>query len=69
MAQVKKITLPLTEETLKDLRAGDNLLLTGVMYQGRDAAHKRIVEALDQGRPLPIDLKGQTIFFMGPSPA
>jgi len=69
MAQAKKITLPLTEETLKDLRAGDNLLLTGVMYQGRDAAHKRIVEALDQRKPLPIDLKGQTIFFMGPSPA
>ena len=69
MAQAKKITLPLTDETLKDLRAGDNLLLTGVMYQGRDAAHKRIVEALDQGKPLPIDLKGQTIFFMGPSPA
>ena len=39
MAQAKKITLPLTDETLKDLRAGDNLLLTGVMYQGRDAAH------------------------------
>jgi fumarate hydratase subunit beta len=69
MAQAKKITLPLTEEALKDLRAGDNLLLTGVMYQGRDAAHKRIVESLDQGKPLPIDLQGQTIFFMGPSPA
>jgi len=69
MAQAKKITLPLTDETLKDLKAGDNLLLTGVMYVGRDAAHKRMVEALDQGKPLPIDIKGQTIFFMGPSPA
>jgi len=69
MAQAKKITLPLTDETLKDLRAGDNILLTGVIYVGRDAAHKRMVEALDQGEPLPIDLKGQTIFFMGPSPA
>ena len=46
MAQVKKVRLPLTDETLKELRAGDNLLLTGVMYVGRDAAHKRIVEAM-----------------------
>ncbi len=68
MAQVKKVTLPLTDETLKELRAGDNLLLTGVMYVGRDAAHKRIVEAMERGKPLPIDIKGQTIYFMGPSP-
>ncbi len=68
MAQVKKVTLPLTDETLKELRAGDNLLLTGVMYVGRDAAHKRIVEAMEQEKPLPIDIKGQTIYFMGPSP-
>ena len=66
---VKKVTLPLTDETLKDLKAGDNILLTGVMYVGRDAAHKRLVEALDQGKPLPFDIKGQTIYFMGPSPA
>lgn len=68
MAQVKKVTLPLTDETLKELRAGDNLLLTGVMYVGRDAAHKRIVEAMERGKPLPVDIKGQTIYFMGPSP-
>ena len=66
---VKKVPLPLTDETLKDLRAGDNILLTGVMYVGRDAAHKRLVEALDQGKTLPFDIKGQTIYFMGPSPA
>jgi len=66
---VKKVPLPLTGETLKDLRAGDNILLTGVMYVGRDAAHKRLVEALDQGKTLPFDIKGQTIYFMGPSPA
>ena len=66
---VKKVTLPLTDETLKDLRAGDNILLTGVMYVGRDAAHKRLVEALDQGKSLPFDIKGQTVYFMGPSPA
>lgn len=66
---VKKITLPLTDETLKDLRTGDNLLLSGVLYVGRDSAHKRMVEALDEGKPLPFDLRGQTIYYMGPSPA
>jgi fumarate hydratase subunit beta len=65
----KKVKLPLTDEALKDLRAGDNVLLSGVMYVARDAAHKRIVDALDQGKPLPFDIKGQTIYFMGPSPA
>ncbi|MCL0091978.1 Fe-S-containing hydro-lyase [Dehalococcoidales bacterium] len=61
--------LPLTDQTLKDLKAGDNLLLTGVLYAGRDAAHKKMIEALDQGKPLPFDIKGQTIYFMAPSPA
>jgi len=65
----KKATLPLTDETLKEFKAGDNVLLNGVMYVGRDAAHKRLVETLDQGKPLPFDIKGQTIYFMGPSPA
>jgi len=54
---------------LKDLKAGDNLSLTGVIYVGRDAAHKRMIEALDQGKPLPFDIKGQTIYYMGPTPA
>ncbi|MCL0094620.1 Fe-S-containing hydro-lyase [Dehalococcoidales bacterium] len=65
----KKVMLPLTDDTLKDLKAGDNLLLTGVLYAGRDAAHKKMIEALDQGKPLPFDIKGQTIYFMAPSPA
>ena len=69
MPMPKKVTLPLTDETLKDLKAGDDVLLTGVMYVARDAAHKRMVEALNQGKPLPFDIKGQTIYFMGPSPA
>jgi len=69
MAQARKVTLPLTDKTLKNLRAGDNLLLTGVIYVGRDAVHKRMVEALDKGQPLPIDIRGQVIYFMGPSPA
>ncbi|MDD4860330.1 MAG: Fe-S-containing hydro-lyase [Dehalococcoidales bacterium] len=66
---VKKVSLPLTAETLKEMKAGDNVLLTGVMYVARDAAHKRMVEALDQDKPLPFDVKGQTVYFMGPSPA
>ena len=65
---IKKITLPLTKETLRDLRVGDNLLLTGIIYAGRDVAHKRMVEALERGEPLPVDVKGQVIYFMGPSP-
>lgn len=65
----QKIALPLTDETLKDLKAGDEVLLTGAMYAARDAAHKRMIEALDQGKPLPFDIRGQTIYFMGPSPA
>ncbi len=66
---VKKITLPLTDEIIKELKAGDNVLLTGVIYVGRDAAHKKMVEALDKGSSLPFDIKGQVIYYMGPSPA
>jgi len=64
-----KIRLPFTDETVTELRAGDEVLLTGVMYVGRDAAHKRLVETLERGGQLPFDLKDQTIYFMGPSPA
>ena len=65
----KKITLPLNNESIKGLKAGDNVWLTGMMYVARDAAHKRIVEALDRGERLPFDIKGQTIYYMGPTPA
>ena len=64
----KRIRLPLTDEALKDLKAGDEVLLTGVIYVARDAAHKRMVETLDQGKPLPFDIRGQTIYFTGPTP-
>jgi fumarate hydratase subunit beta len=66
---VKKIGLPLTDDIIKELKAGDDVLLSGVMYVARDAAHKRMIEALDLGEPLPFDIKGQTIYYMGPSPA
>ena len=63
------IKSPLDEETLKKLKAGNQVFITGVIYVGRDAAHKRMVDALDEGKPLPFDIKGQTIYYMGPAPA
>ena len=64
-----KITTPLTDEVIEKLRAGDKVEITGTIYVGRDAAHKRFMEALDKGKPLPFDPKGQIIYYMGPSPA
>jgi len=66
---VKHITLPLTEDTLKSLKAGDTVMLSGTLYVARDAAHKRLVDQLDRGEPLPFDIKGQTLYYMGPTPA
>lgn len=64
-----RITLPLTDEAVAALRAGDYAYLTGTVYTGRDAAHKRMVEALAKGETLPIDLRGQVIYYVGPTPA
>lgn len=66
---VKKINLPLSDEVIRELRSGDSVLLTGLMYVARDAAHRRMVETLDRGEPLPFDISGQIIYYMGPSPA
>ena len=63
------IKSPIDEETVKSLKAGDQVFITGVIYTARDAAHKRIVEALDKGETLPLDLTNQIIYYMGPSPA
>jgi fumarate hydratase subunit beta len=65
----KKILLPLNENTIADLKAGDNVLLSGTLYVARDAAHRKMINALDKGEHLPFDIKGQTIYYMGPSPA
>jgi fumarate hydratase subunit beta len=65
----RNITLPLSDDILETLHAGDELILTGAMYVGRDAAHKRLIETLQRGEQLPVDLKGQVIYFMGPTPA
>jgi fumarate hydratase subunit beta len=51
------------------LKAGDKVLITGVIYTGRDAAHKRLTDLLKEGKPLPVDLKGQIIYYVGPAPA
>ena len=63
------IDLPLCDETAQKLRAGDTVLLSGLVYTGRDAAHKRMVSALEAGRPLPFPLKGAVIYYVGPAPA
>ncbi len=68
-ATSEKVTLPLTDEVLAELRSGDSVLLTGVIYAARDAAHNRMIEALDQGKPLPFDIRGATVYYMGPTPA
>ncbi|MGN0431161.1 MAG: Fe-S-containing hydro-lyase [Lachnospiraceae bacterium] len=65
----KHIHTPLTEEITKDLKAGDYVYITGTIYTARDAAHKRMQEALDAKEELPIDMKDTIIYYMGPSPA
>lgn len=65
----KHIHTPITEEITKDLKAGDYVYLSGTVYTARDAAHKRMEEALDKGESLPVDIKDAAIYYMGPSPA
>ena len=65
----KIIRTPITEEKTKELKAGDYVLLSGTIYVARDAAHKRMVEALDNEETLPINIEDSTIYYMGPSPA
>jgi fumarate hydratase subunit beta len=62
------IKLPLEPDAIETLRAGEILTLDGVMYAARDAAHHRLIEALDSHQPLPFDIRGQTIYYMGPTP-
>lgn len=65
----KHLNVPFEKETVKDLHAGDYVYLSGIIYTARDAAHKRMQETLDKGQELPFDIKGQIIYYMGPSPA
>ncbi|MDH6603209.1 fumarate hydratase subunit beta [Bacilli bacterium PM5-9] len=64
----KKIQTPLTHEVLAGLKSGDQVLLSGTIYTARDAAHARMVQALDENKPLPFDVKGQVIYYVGPTP-
>lgn len=65
----KKIQAPLSDDDVMALKAGDTVLINGVIYTARDAAHKKLVELMDKGEDLPIDLQGQFIFYVGPTPA
>lgn len=65
----RKIQVPISKEDAKSLKAGDYVYLTGTIYTARDAAHKRIQEALDAGKALPVEIRDNVIYYMGPSPA
>ncbi len=65
----KRISAPLTDSDIEALEAGDKVLIDGVIYTGRDAAHKRLVETLERGEDLPVNLEGQIIYYVGPCPA
>ena len=67
--KVVEIKTPIDEKTIESLEAGDQVYITGVIYSARDAAHKRLVEALDKKEKLPLDIKNQIIYYMGPAPA
>lgn len=69
MSEAKKISAPLSKETVQDLRAGDRVLISGVIYTARDAAHKKLVELIKEGSRLPFELEGQVIYYVGPTPA
>lgn len=69
MHSIKKIEMPLTYEKVKELKAGDMVEITGIIYTGRDLAHKRMVEALQKGDQMPFELEDSVIYYVGPAPA
>ncbi|MEW6387423.1 MAG: Fe-S-containing hydro-lyase [Thermodesulfobacteriota bacterium] len=69
MTKPLKLKPPLTDQDVMQLRSGDQVLISGVIYTARDAAHRRLVEALAQGQKLPVDFQGQVLYYVGPSPA
>ena len=69
MAETKRIKTPLTDEDVLNLKIGDSVLITGKIYTARDAAHKRLIDLIQKGESLPVDLKGQIIYYVGPAPA
>ena len=69
MSEAIRLKTPLSDADVEKLKAGDKVLLNGVIYTGRDAAHKRLYDLLMEGKPLPIEVKGQVIYYVGPAPA
>ena len=69
MSDAIVLTTPLTDGDVEELKTGDRVLVNGVVYTARDAAHKRMIELLDSGRELPFDVRGQVIYYAGPAPA
>ena len=69
MAEPKRITAPLSDDDIMELKIGDSVLITGKILTGRDSAHKRLFELAEKGEPLPVDIKGQIIYYVGPAPA
>jgi len=69
MSQPIRLKTPLSDADVEKLKAGDKVFLNGVIYTGRDSAHKRLFDLLKEGKPLPVDLKGQVIYYVGPAPA
>ena len=69
MSRTIELLTPLTDQDVDRLEVGDTVLVNGVIYTARDAAHKRLIDLLETGQPLPVDLKGQVMFYVGPSPA
>jgi fumarate hydratase subunit beta len=65
----RKITTPLTDDVVRNLKAGDAVQISGVIYQARDAAHKKLVALIESGKELPFELEGAVVYYMGPSPA
>jgi len=69
MTEPIRLRTPLRDEDIEGLKSGDRVLIDGVIYTGRDAAHKRLFDLLNVGKPLPFDLRGQIIYYVGPAPA
>ncbi len=69
MSNIVYLKTPLTDNVIESLRIGDKVYISGIIYTARDAAHKRLVELIDNGKELPLDIKNQIIYYVGPSPA
>ena len=69
MSDAIHLTPPLGDEVVERLKIGDRVLISGTIYAGRDAAHKRLLDLIQEGKSLPIDIQGQIIYYVGPSPA